>query len=94
MLNDLATTMPGAGAGAVFSGSGADDELRRQFERFDISRESDLDPGDQCMCRTTAHTHRIAHPRPNADSDADANVLASNQRGGLRAEYGVLQYDR
>jgi hypothetical protein len=35
MLNDLATKMPGAGAGAVISGSGADYELRRRFEQFE-----------------------------------------------------------
>jgi hypothetical protein len=28
MLDDLATTMPGVGAGAVISGGGADYELR------------------------------------------------------------------
>src|SRR5579859_4035833 len=62
MLNDLATTMPGASAGAAFSGSGADHELRRRFERYDDSRESKLNPRNQRMRRTPANDDPVGIP--------------------------------
>jgi hypothetical protein len=62
MLNDLATTMSGAGAGAVLPGSGADHELRRWFQQFDPHGKCEFDSGNQRMRRSAANTDCVTVP--------------------------------
>ena len=86
MLNDLATKMSGAGAGAVISGSGANHELRRwRFEQFDPGGQSEQHHWDKCLPRRTADgdARTDADQRPHTHSDTDAHLHAN--RNGERA---------
>ena len=89
--------MPGAGAGAVISGSGANHELRWRFEQFDHCGHSEHHPGDKRLPRRTADgdAQTDADQRPHTHSDADANLHASrferDRRNDGGDEYGSIQ---
>lgn len=94
VLNDLATKMPGAGAGAVIYCSGANDELRRRgFGHNNDRAECDLPAGYQCMRRSAA----IANAQTDANQghthpDADADVLANRARAVTGGNVVAGQY--
>ena len=87
--------MRGSGAGAFFSGGGADVELRRKFEQYhrdDSANLADFSGGVRGIA-ADAHTHADPNQRSDSYADADSGMQPDSDFGGdMRSEQRFLRH--